>query len=78
MANPLRDKSPVIPKMPKETELKGDSTQVGWTTNLLPKVFNTNAIIHQAFEPDFLKPEIKPLVLRYILTQPGDTLDDVV
>lgn len=43
---------PVPPKMPKEAEMKDESTQVGWTTNLLPKVSTTTgAIVTQAFEP---------------------------
>ena len=40
-------------------EMKDESIQVGWTTNLLPKVSpNTGAIIVQALEPVYLKPEM--------------------
>ncbi|GLA06739.1 hypothetical protein AnigIFM60653_007684, partial [Aspergillus niger] len=59
MANDFWDAKPVPPKMPKEAEMRDESTQVGWTTDLRPKVSTTTGtIVIQAFEPVYLKPEM--------------------
>ncbi|GFN12829.1 zinc-binding dehydrogenase family protein [Aspergillus tubingensis] len=68
---------PVPPKMPKEAEMKDESTQVGWTTNLPLKVSTTTGAIEtQAFEPVYLKPEMGNSLWKFA-TADGQTIADL-
>ncbi|GKZ28174.1 hypothetical protein AbraCBS73388_000772, partial [Aspergillus brasiliensis] len=66
MGHPSWNQKPIPPKVPRDTELKPSTAQVGWTTNLLHKK-NEKAhyIVREAFEPVFLKAELGPAIYKY-------------